>query len=502
MSQLTSFTLAECRDGLRKGDFSSVELTQAYIDAIRDAHVLNAFTIVTEDKALHMAAEADRIFACKNSNAPDMCGIPLGIKDLFCTKGIATQACSKMLDGFVAPYESTVTNKLWDQGAVMLGKLNMDEFAMGASNTTSCNGNVISPWRSDTYNDEPLNPGGSSGGSSAAVSARLCVAATGSDTGGSIRTPAAFTGIVGIKPTYGRCSRYGMIAFASSLDQAGVLARDVHDASIMLRAISGHDPLDSTSADIAVPDYESTLHNGIQNKTIGIPMECMDEDMDDEVRNLWLQAIEWLKDAGAKISHVSLANFRYSLPVYYVIAMAEASSNLARYDGVRYGYRAPHKKGESIHEWYARSRSAGFGQEVKRRILIGTYVLSSGFYDAYYMRAQKIRKLIQADFKSVFDSGVDAMLVPTALHEALPLKKLLNQDAIKNYRNDVFTVSTNLAGLPAISVPSGMSSNSLPLGLQLIGQPWKEQELLNCAAILEKCANITSCPSAWWKKSL
>ena len=404
MSELTKLTIADARDKLRAGEIKAVELTEAFNEAVAGAAALNAYSVTTPEKALDQAKAADAMIA--KGDAPDMCGIPLGIKDLFCTNGVESQAASKILTGFRPEYESTVTTKLWDQGAVMLGKLNMDEFAMGSSNETSTYGPVVSPWRREGSNT-PLTPGGSSGGSAAAVSADICMAATGTDTGGSIRQPAAFTGIVGVKPTYGRVSRWGIIAFASSLDQAGPMTKTVRDSAIFLNAISGHDAKDSTSARFDVPDFEAALTGDIKGKKIGIPKEYRLDGMPDEIEKLWSQGAEMLKDAGAEIVDVSLPHTQYALPTYYVLAPAEASSNLARYDGVRYGHRAKLQSGEGIHEMYARTRAEGFGDEVKRRVMIGAYVLSAGFYDAYYRKAQRVRTLIKRDFDQVFDAGVD-----------------------------------------------------------------------------------------------
>jgi aspartyl-tRNA(Asn)/glutamyl-tRNA(Gln) amidotransferase subunit A len=419
----------------------------------------------------------------------------LGIKDLFCTKGVASQAASRILEGFKPEYESTVTTQLFDAGAVMLGKLNMDEFAMGSSNETSVYGNAVNPWKVD---DRQLTPGGSSGGSASAVAADLCLAATGTDTGGSIRQPAAFTGITGIKPTYGRCSRWGIVAFASSLDQAGPMTKDVRDAAIMLEAMCGHDPKDSTSADLAVPNFEAMLTGDIKGKTIGIPKEYHMDGMPAEIEKLWADGTEMLKAAGAKIVDISLPHTKYALPTYYVIAPAEASSNLARYDGVRYGRRAQIGKGDGITEMYEKTRAEGFGHEVQRRVMVGTYVLSAGFYDAYYNRARKVRTLIKKDFEDVFAQGVDAILTPATPSAAFGLGEMQNADPVQMYLNDVFTVTVNLAGLPGISVPTGLGSTGLPLGLQLIGRPWEEGDLLNTAYALEQAAGFVAKPEKWW----
>ena len=495
MAELNGLKIAEARDALRKGDVTSVELTEACLSAIEGAGALNAVVHKTPEIALEQARAADgRI---KAGDAPDMCGIPLGIKDLFCTRGVASQAASKILDGFTPEYESTVTRQLFESGAVMLGKLNMDEFAMGSSNETSTYGNAVNPWKRG--NDEAqLTPGGSSGGSAAAVAADLCLAATGTDTGGSIRQPAAFTGITGIKPTYGRCSRWGIVAFASSLDQAGPMTKDVRDAAIMLEAMCGHDPMDSTSADLAVPDFEAMLTGDIKGKKIGIPREYHMDGMPEEIETLWAEGRRMLQAAGAEIVDISLPHTKYALPTYYVIAPAEASSNLARYDGVRYGRRAPLAQGDGITEMYEKTRAEGFGHEVQRRIMVGTYVLSAGFYDAYYNRARKVRTLIKKDFEDVFAQGVDAILTPATPSAAFGLGEMKEADPVQMYLNDVFTVTVNLAGLPGISVPAGTDRQGLPLGLQLIGRPWEEGDLLNCAYALEQAAGFVSKPAKWW----
>ncbi|MCV6596478.1 MAG: Asp-tRNA(Asn)/Glu-tRNA(Gln) amidotransferase subunit GatA [Mangrovicoccus sp.] len=495
MSELSSLTLAAARDGLRKGEITATELTEACLSEIEGASALNAFVHNTPDLAREQAAAADA--RLKSGDAPDLCGIPLGIKDLFCTKGVASQAASRILEGFSPEYESTVTSKLWDQGAVMLGKLNMDEFAMGSSNETSVYGNAINPWRRDGDGAD-LTPGGSSGGSAAAVAADLCLAATGTDTGGSIRQPAAFTGIVGLKPTYGRCSRWGIVAFASSLDQAGPMTKTVQDAAIFLNAIAGHDAKDSTSADLAVPDFEAMLTGDIRGKKIGIPKEYHMEGMPAEIEALWAQGADMLRDAGAEIVEISLPHTKYALPTYYVIAPAEASSNLARYDGVRYGHRAKLAQGDGITEMYEKTRAEGFGHEVQRRVMVGTYVLSAGFYDAYYNRARKVRSLIKRDFETVFSDGIDAILTPATPSAAFGLGEMTEADPVQMYLNDVFTVTVNLAGLPAISVPAGRDSQGLPLGLQLIGKPWEEGDLLNQAQVLERAAGFDAKPARWW----
>ncbi|EAP77053.1 Asp-tRNA(Asn)/Glu-tRNA(Gln) amidotransferase subunit GatA [Roseovarius nubinhibens] len=495
MTELNELTIAEARDRLRKGDVTSVELTDACLSAIEGAGALNAFVHNTPEIAREQAAAADARIA--KGDAPAMCGIPLGIKDLFCTKGVPSQAASGILEGFTPEYESTVSQKLFDAGSVMLGKLNMDEFAMGSSNETSVYGNAVNPWRRG--NDETaLTPGGSSGGSAAAVAADLCLAATGTDTGGSIRQPAAFTGITGIKPTYGRCSRWGIVAFASSLDQAGPMTKSVRDAAIMLEAMCGHDPKDSTSADLAVPDFEAALTGDIRGKTIGIPREYRMDGMPEEIEALWQEGIAKMRDAGAKIVDISLPHTKYALPTYYVIAPAEASSNLARYDGVRYGHRAKLEAGDGITEMYEKTRAEGFGHEVQRRVMVGTYVLSAGFYDAYYNRARKVRALIKRDFEQVFADGVDAILTPATPSAAFGLGEMKNADPVQMYLNDVFTVTVNLAGLPGISVPGGMDRQGLPLGLQLIGKPWEEGELLNCAYALEQATGFVEKPGKWW----
>lgn len=493
MSNPNELTIAEARDALRKGDLTAVELTEACLSAIEAAGALNAFVHKTPEIAMDQARAADdRIRA---GDAPAMCGIPIGVKDLFCTRGVPSQAASKILDGFVPPYESTVTRQLFEAGAVMLGKLNMDEFAMGSSNETSVYGPAVNPWRVD---DRMLTPGGSSGGSAAAVAADLCLGATGTDTGGSIRQPAAFTGTVGIKPTYGRCSRWGIVAFASSLDQAGPMTRSVRDAAIMLGAMAGHDPLDSTSADMPVPDFEAMLTGDVRGKKIGIPREYRMDGMPEEIESLWQKGADMLRDAGAEIVEISLPHTKYALPAYYVIAPAEASSNLARYDGVRYGHRAKLGPGDGITEMYEKTRAEGFGHEVQRRVMIGTYVLSAGFYDAYYNRARKVRALIKRDFDQVFADGIDAILTPATPSSAFGLGEMQDADPIAMYLNDVFTVTVNLAGLPGISVPVGLDRQGLPLGLQLIGRPWEEGDLLNHAYALERAAGFSAKPQKWW----
>ena len=489
---LTELTIAEARERLRGGDVTSVELTEACLEAIAAAAPLNAFVTVAAERARAMAEEADRRRAA-GEDAP-LLGIPLGIKDVFCTEGVESRAASAILEGFTPQYESTVTAKLWGAGAVMLGKLNMDEFAMGSSNEHSVYGPAVSPWRRDG-SDAPLTPGGSSGGSAAAVAARLCPGATGTDTGGSIRQPAALTGTVGIKPTYGRCSRWGIVAFASSLDQAGPIARTVRDAAIMLGAMAGHDPKDSTSAPRQVPDFEAALAGDVRGKRIGLPAEY-GEGVPDEVAALWAKGAEMLRDAGAETVELSLPHTKYALPAYYIIAPAEASSNLARYDGVRYGHRARLAQGDGVVEMYEKTRAEGFGAEVRRRVMIGTYALSAGYYDAYYLRAQKVRALIRRDFEDAF-GRVDALLTPTTPGPAFGLGEMAG-DPVSMYLQDVFTVTVNLAGLPGISVPAGLSQDGLPLGLQLVGRPWGEGEILSLAQAIEDRAGFHAVPERWW----
>ncbi|PJE28956.1 aspartyl/glutamyl-tRNA(Asn/Gln) amidotransferase subunit A [Pseudooceanicola antarcticus] len=495
MTELNTLTIAQARDALKAGETTSTALTESCLAAIDSADALNAFVHKTPELALEQAKAADARIAA--GDAPDLCGIPLGIKDLFCTKGVPSQAASNILEGFKPQYESTVSQNLFDAGAVMLGKLNMDEFAMGSSNETSCYGNAVNPWRRGN-DDTALTPGGSSGGSASAVAADLCLGATGTDTGGSIRQPAAFTGITGIKPTYGRCSRWGIIAFASSLDQAGPMTKDVRDSAIMLQAMCSHDPKDSTSVDFPVPDFEAALTGDIRGKTIGIPKEYHLDGMPDEIDQLWTRGKEMLADAGAKVVDISLPHTKYALPAYYVIAPAEASSNLARYDGVRYGQRATLAAGDGITEMYEKTRAEGFGHEVQRRVMVGTYVLSAGFYDAYYNRARKVRALIKKDFDDVFAAGVDAILTPATPSAAFGLGEMTEADPVQMYLNDVFTVTVNLAGLPGISVPAGVDKQGLPLGLQLIGKPWEEGDLLNTAYVLERAAGFVSKPAKWW----
>ncbi len=493
MTDLTRLTIAEARSKLKAREFSAVELTDAYLGAIDAANErLNAYVAVTHDKAREMAAASDTRLAKGQGGALE--GIPLGIKDLFGTEGVHTQAASHILDGFKPRYESTVTANLWADGAVMLGKLNMDEFAMGSSNESSYYGPVVNPWRAKGSNKD-LVPGGSSGGSAAAVAGWLCAGATATDTGGSIRQPAAFTGTVGIKPTYGRVSRWGVVAFASSLDQAGPIARDVRDAAILLKSMASVDAKDSTSVDRPVPDYEAALGQSLKGMKIGIPREYRVEGMPDEIEALWKQGIEWLRAAGAEIVDISLPHTKYALPAYYIVAPAEASSNLARYDGVRYGLRVP---GKDIVDMYEKTRAAGFGREVKRRIMIGTYVLSAGYYDAYYVRAQQVRTLIKKDFEDVYAAGVDAILTPATPSAAFGLAdEEMNADPVKMYLNDIFTVTVNMAGLPGIAVPAGLSASGLPLGLQLIGRPFDEETLFRTAHVIERAAGRFE-PAKWW----
>jgi aspartyl-tRNA(Asn)/glutamyl-tRNA(Gln) amidotransferase subunit A len=495
MSDLSKLTIASARDKLAAKEITSVELTQACLSQIEAADALGAFVHKTPEIALAQAKAADARIA--SGDAAPMTGIPLGIKDLFCTKGVPSQAASAILNGFKPEYESTVTSQLFDAGAVMLGKLNMDEFAMGSSNETSTYGNAVNPWRR-CNDDAALTPGGSSGGSASAVAADLCLGATGTDTGGSIRQPAAFTGIVGLKPTYGRCSRWGVVAFASSLDQAGPMTKTVRDAAIMGAAMMGHDPKDSTSANMPVPDFEAMLTGDIKGKVIGIPAEYRMDGMPAEIEALWQEGAAMLKDAGAVLRDISLPHTKYALPAYYVIAPAEASSNLARYDGVRFGHRAKLGAGDGITEMYEKTRAEGFGPEVQRRVMIGTYVLSAGFYDAYYNRARRVRTLIKRDFDDVFAAGVDAILTPATPSAAFGLGEMTDADPVKMYLNDVFTVTVNLAGLPGICVPTGKDAQGLPLGLQLIGRPWEEGDLLNTAYALESAAGFVDKPGRWW----
>ena len=494
MSDVTDLGVAAIRDGVRDGAFSAREVAEAFSAKVSAAKILNAFLVETPDHALAAADAADKARAAGETLGP-LAGVPIGMKDLFCTKGVPATAASHILEGFTPPYESTVSGNLWRAGAGMLGKLNMDQFAMGSSNETSAFGNVISPWRRSDGGNAPLAPGGSSGGSSAAIAARLCPAATGTDTGGSIRQPASFTGISGIKPTYGRCSRWGVVAFSSSLDQAGPMARDVKDCAIMLEAMAGFDAKDSTSLDLAVPAWTQMLDASLKGKRIGIPKEYRVDNMPAEIEALWQQGIDWARDAGAEIVEVSLPHTKYALPAYYIIAPAEASSNLARYDGVRYGLRDL-PDGANLQDMYAATRAAGFGDEVKRRIMIGTYVLSAGFYDAYFTQASKVRTLIARDFEQVWDK-CDLLLTPTAPSAAFALGEK-SADPLAMYLNDVFTVPSSLAGLPAMSVPGGLDKDGLPLGLQIIGKPLDEQGVLNAGLAIEERAGFTARPEAWW----
>jgi aspartyl-tRNA(Asn)/glutamyl-tRNA(Gln) amidotransferase subunit A len=491
MTDLTSMTLAQARDGLANKSFTSMELTEAHIAAVEAARALNAFVMETPDQARGMARAADARIG-KGEGGP-LEGIPLAIKDLFATRGVRTTACSRILGNFIPSYESTVTSQLWRDGAVMLGKLNNDEFAMGSSNETSCFGPVINPWRREGSNTD-LVPGGSSGGSASAVAAGLCLGATGTDTGGSIRQPAAFAGIVGIKPTYGRCSRWGIVAFASSLDQAGPFARSVRDASILMRSMSGHDPKDTTSVDRPVPEFEAAIGKSVKGMKIGIPREYRLDGMPEEIEKLWKQGADWLKAAGAELVDVSLPHTKYALPAYYIVAPAEASSNLARYDGVRYGLRVP---GHNITDMYEKTRAEGFGPEVRRRVMIGTYVLSAGYYDAYYLRAQKVRTLIKRDFEDCFASGVQAILTPSTPSAAFGIGEKGGADPVEMYLNDIFTVTVNMAGLPGISVPAGKDAQGLPLGLQLIGRAFDEETLFTLGEVIEQAAGRFT-PPKWW----
>jgi aspartyl-tRNA(Asn)/glutamyl-tRNA(Gln) amidotransferase subunit A len=492
---LTHLTLAAMRDGLRKKEFSAVELTQAHLDAIgKQNAALNAYTEITTDIALAQAKASDAKLAKGAGGVME--GIPVAVKDLYCTKGVRSTASSHILDGFKPEYESTVTANLFAAGGIMLGKTNMDEFAMGSSNETSYDGPCKNPWKRKGDQTE-LVPGGSSGGSASAVAARLAPLSLGSDTGGSIRQPAAFCGIVGIKPTYGRCSRFGMIAFASSLDQAGPFARSVRDVAIGLQAICGHDPKDSTSATEAVPDFEEALTGNIKGLRVGIPAEYRVDGINPEIAAMWDKGAELLKAQGAEIVPVQLPHTQYALPTYYIIAPAEASSNLARYDGVRFGLRVC-EDGDNLNDLYEKTRAAGFGREVKRRILIGTYVLSAGYYDAYYLRAQKVRTLIKRDFELAFHAGVDAILTPATPSSAFGIAdEDLASDPVKMYLNDIFTVTVNMAGLPGIAVPAGLDHKGLPLGLQLIGKPFEEGTLFKTAHVIEQAAGKFS-PQKWW----
>ena len=490
MSDLTRLTLKTALDGLASKSFSSVELTKAHVEAVEAARALNAFVLETPEQALDMARASDARRASGSAGPLD--GAPLGIKDLFCTKGVRSTAGSKIIGEFVPTYESTVTANLWRDGAVMLGKLNMDEFAMGSSNETSAWGPVVNPWRTRGGNAQ-LTPGGSSGGSATAVAAELCLGATATDTGGSIRQPASFTGTVGIKPTYGRCSRWGVVAFASSLDQAGPMARTVEDAAILLTSMAGHDPKDSTSLAVETPDFATFVGKSVKGLRIGVPKEYRVDNMPPEIDALWEQGIAWLKDAGCEIVEVSLPHTKYALPAYYIVAPAEASSNLARYDGMRYGLRV---EGANLTETYEKSRAEGFGAEVKRRIMIGTYVLSAGYYDAYYVKALKVRRRIADDFDRAFET-VDALLTPTAPSAAFSLGER-SDDPVAMYLNDIFTVTVNLAGLPGMSVPAGLDATGLPLGLQLIGRALDEGTLFALGGALEKAADFRAKPQKWW----
>ncbi|WNJ93673.1 Asp-tRNA(Asn)/Glu-tRNA(Gln) amidotransferase subunit GatA [Bosea sp. 685] len=509
MTDLTRLTLTEARDGLKAKTFSATEITKAHIASVEKARALNAYVLETPEHALKQAAASDAKLA-KGEGGP-LEGLPLGIKDLFATNGVRTTACSKILGNFVPAYESTVSSQLWRDGAVMLGKLNNDEFAMGSSNETSAFGPVVNPWRRKGSNiglssdvgagatgvieGAHLVPGGSSGGSASAVAADLCLAATATDTGGSIRQPAAFTGTVGIKPTYGRCSRWGIVAFASSLDQAGPIGKTVRDCAVMLRSMAGHDPKDTTSVDMAVPDYEKAVGRSVKGMKIGIPKEYRLEGLNSEIDALWQKGIDWLRAAGAEIVEISLPHTKYALPAYYIVAPAEASSNLARYDGVRYGLR---QQGRDIAEMYEKTRAEGFGAEVKRRIMIGTYVLSAGYYDAYYLRAQKVRTLIKRDFDQAYAAGIDAVLTPATPSAAFGIGEKGSADPVEMYLNDIFTVTVNMAGLPGIAVPAGLDSQGLPLGLQLIGRPFDEETLFSLGQVIEDAAGRFPVSERWW----
>lgn len=497
MTELTRLTLSEARTKLRNKEITSRDLTEAFLSSIEEVNPhLNAFVTVTADRALVQAKAADARLQKGEGGALE--GLPIGHKDLYCTDGVRTTACSKILADFVPGYESTVGRNLWDEGAVMLGKLNNDEFAMGSSNESSAYGPVVSPWRRVGADGKPstdkLVPGGSSGGSSAAVAANLCLAATATDTGGSIRQPAALTGTVGIKPTYGRCSRWGIVAYASSLDQAGPIARSIEDAAILLQAMAGHDPQDSTSVDVAVPDYSAALGKGIKGLKVGVPDEYRVEGLSEQIDQLWQQGIAWLKDAGAEIKSISLPHTKYALPAYYIVAPAEASSNLARYDGVRYGLRVP---GDDVIDTYEKTRQAGFGAEVKRRIMVGTYVLSAGYYDAYYLKAQKVRTLIKQDFDQAWND-VDVVLTPTTPNPAFAFGEK-SGDPLAMYLEDIFTVTVNMAGLPGLSVPAGLSKEGTPLGLQLIGKPFDETTLFQVGEVIEAAAGPIAIKDEWWK---
>ena len=505
MTDLTHMTLADARDALKAKKISSLELTEAHLTAMEAARPLGAYVLETPDHARAMAKASDEKIAKGDAGALE--GIPLGIKDLYATKGVRTTACSNILANFVPEYESTVSSQLWRDGAVMLGKLSNDEFAMGSSNESSAFGPVVSPWAPPNWGADKaksalvgdkkglLVPGGSSGGSASAVAAGLCLGATATDTGGSIRQPAAFTGTAGIKPTYGRCSRWGIVAFASSLDQAGPIARTMRDTAIMLRSMAGHDPKDTTSVDRAVPDYEAAIGRSVKGMKIGIPKEYRVEGMSAEIDALWTKGADMLRAAGAEIVEISLPHTKYALPAYYIVAPAEASSNLARYDGVRYGVRVP---GKDITDMYEKTRAAGFGPEVRRRIMIGTYVLSAGYYDAYYVRAQQIRTLIKQDFEKAYAAGVDAVLTPATPSPAFGIGEKSGADPVEMYLNDVFTVTVNMAGLPGLAVPAGLSADGLPLGLQLIGRPFDEETLFSLGEVIEQAAGRTRLPTRWW----
>src|SRR4030095_5138351 len=488
MTDLTSLTLAEARKGLAAKTFTSLELTDAHLNAIEAARVLNAFVMETPDRARDMAKAVDEKIA-KGEGGP-LAGIPLGIKDLFATKGVRTTACSKILGNFVPTYESTITSQLWRDGAVLLGKLNNDEFAMGSAKEASCCGPVVNPWRRDGANTT-LVPGGSSGGSASAVAALLCMGATATDTGGSIRQPAAVTAHLRVKPTYGRCSRWGIVAFASSLDQAGPIARTVRDAAILMRSMAGNDPKDTTSVDREVPDYEAAIGKSVNGMKIGIPREYRLDGMAAEIEKLWSEGAAWLKAAGAELVDVSLPHTKYALPAYYIVAPAEASSNLARYDGVRYGLRV---EGRNVIEMYEKTRAEGFGPEVRRRVMIGTYVLSAGYYAAYYLRAQKVRTLIKKDFEDCFAKGVHAILTPATPSAAFGIGEKGKADPVEVYLNDIFTVTVNRAGLPGIAVPAGKDAQGLPLGLQLIGRPFDEETLFSLGEVIEQAAGRFTAP--------
>lgn len=494
MTELTHQTIAAALAGLKKKEFSAKELAEAHIKVMADTRHLNAYITETPEQALVAAQTADKNIAAGEMRPLE--GIPIGMKDLFCTKGVRTTAASKILGNFVPQYESTVSGKMLSDGAVILGKTNLDEFAMGSSNTTSAFGNVISPWKRSDGSNADLVPGGSSGGSSAAVAVRSCMAATGTDTGGSIRQPAAFCGIAGIKPTYGRCSRWGVIAFASSLDQPGIFARNVEDCAIVLKSMSGHDPKDSTSANKPVPDFAAALTGNVKGLKIGIPKEYNVEGMPPEITAIWQKGMDWLKAGGAEIIDISLPHTKYALPTYYIIAPAECSSNLARYDGVRYGLRV---EGENLNDLYSKSRAEGFGNEVKRRILIGTYVLSSGYYDAYYIKAQKLRRLIYEDFINAYQK-CDVILTPTAPSAAFAIGEN-DDDPLKMYLNDVFTVPASLAGVPGMSVPAGIDAQGLPLGLQILGRHWDEETVFRVSDFIETAAAFSAVPQMIQKKA-